>query len=114
MKEIKAYIRREKAEDVMHALEGAGVPGFTAIEVKAMGENAPCEGEKFSIDYAEKYCCITKIEAVCRDTDVERIADVIRKSAYTGHRGDGMIFATDVCLAVKIRTGQSGEEALKG
>ena len=112
MKEIKAYIRLIKAEDVIHALEKAGVPGFTAIEVKAIGSAVEPERTKFSIEYAEKISPITKIELVCKDEDVVRIVDIIKETAYTGHKGDGIIFVSDVNEAIKIRTGEKGSAAL--
>lgn len=112
MKEIKAYIRLDKAEEVIHALEDAGVPGFTAIEVKAIGAAAVPEKTKYSIEYAERVSPIVKLEAVCSDEDLERLVDVIKGKAYTGHKGDGMIFVSDVDYAVKIRTGERGEGAL--
>lgn len=112
MKEIKAYIRLIKAEDVIHALEKAGVPGFTAIEVKAIGAAVEPERAKFSIEYAEKISPITKIELVCKDEDVVRIVDIIKETAYTGHKGDGIIFVSDVNEAIKIRTGEKGNAAL--
>lgn len=106
MKEIKAYIRLKKAEEVIHALEEAGVPGFTVIEVKAIGAAAVPEKERFSIEYAEMYSPITKLEVVCNDGDSDRLVDIIKEKAYTGHRGDGMIFVSDISHAVKIRTGE--------
>ncbi|MEE9614142.1 MAG: P-II family nitrogen regulator [Thermodesulfobacteriota bacterium] len=112
MKEIKAYIRQIKAEEVIHALEEAGVPGLAIIEVKAIGKEVEGEKTRFSIDYAEKVCSTVKIEVVCRDEDSERLASIISKAAHTGQRGDGMIFVSDVAEAVKIRTGESGESAL--
>lgn len=112
MKEIKAYIRLKKAEEVIHALEDAGVPGFTVIEVKAIGKAAVPEKERFSVEYAEKYSTITKVEVVCNDEDADRLVDIIRKQAYTGHSGDGMIFIADVRCAVKIRTGERCEKVL--
>ena len=113
MKELKAYIRQVKAEEVIHAIEEAGVPGLTAIEVKCMGADVDLEKTIFSLDYAERFCPFTKIEVVCRDEDVIRLVDVIRENAYTGHRGDGMIFVSDIEQAVKIRTGEWGEGALR-
>lgn len=112
MKEIKAYIRREKAEEVINALEKAGVPGLTAIEVMAVGKAAVPENEYLSIDYVEKVSPVTKIEIVCKDEDALRLMEVIREKAYSGRRGDGMIFMTDVNYAVKIRNGETGAAAL--
>ena len=112
MKEIKAYIRLDKAEDVIHALEKAGVPGLTAIEVKAVGAYIDSTHAKYSLSYIERVSPITKLEIVCKDEDVERLVDVITKKACTGRKGDGMIFVSDINSAIKIRTGERGEEAL--
>lgn len=112
MKEIKAYIRVAKAEDVIHALEKAGVPGLAAIEVKAIGAAVEPERAKFSIEYAERISPITKIELVCKDEDVVRLVNIIREKAYTGHKGDGVIFVSDIEYAIKIRTGERGDGAL--
>ncbi|MFQ5735753.1 MAG: P-II family nitrogen regulator [Thermodesulfobacteriota bacterium] len=113
MKEIKSYFRMKKAEEVIYALEDAGVPGFTLVEVKALGGATVPEAERFSVEYSESYSPLVKLELVCDDGDMDRIAGIIREKAYTGHRGDGMIFCTDVCEAIKIRTGQRGAQALK-
>lgn len=112
MKEIKAYVRLEKAEEVVNALEGTGVPGFTAIEVTAFGTVCVPEDEKFSIDFAEKVSPAMKMEVVYSDDDCERIVDIITASSRTGYLGDGMIFVSEVTGAVKIRTGERGEAVL--
>ncbi len=112
MKEIKAYVRLEKTEEVIFALEQAGVPGLTAIEVRAVGKAAVPENERVSIDYVEKVSPVTKLETICRDEDAMRLVDVIRKAAYSGRRGDGMIFVSDIGYAVKIRNGLTGNAAL--
>lgn len=112
MKEIKAYIRTSKADKVIHALEEAGVPGCTAIEVKAVGAAAVPEEEYISIDYIEEVSPVTKLEIICSDKDALRLVDVIKTTAYSGRRGDGMIFVSDIGMAIKIWTGESGEQAL--
>ncbi|MEE9591598.1 MAG: P-II family nitrogen regulator [Thermodesulfobacteriota bacterium] len=112
MKEIKAYIRLKKVEEVNNALEAAGVLGFTVIEVKALGRAAVPETEQYSIEFSEKSSTIAKLEVVCNDEDTDRLVDIIRKRAYSGHSGDGMIFVSDISCAVKIRTGERGKGAL--
>ncbi|MEE8185115.1 MAG: P-II family nitrogen regulator [Thermodesulfobacteriota bacterium] len=113
MKEIKAYIRLEKVEEVNNALEAAGVLGFTVIEVKALGKASVPETEQYSIEFSEKFSTIAKLEVVCNDEDIDRLVDVIKENAHTGHSGDGMIFVSDISCAVKIRTGERGEGALR-
>ncbi|NOX36753.1 MAG: P-II family nitrogen regulator [Calditrichaeota bacterium] len=112
MKEIKAYIRVEKAVDVLRALDEAGIDGVTLIDVMGMGTLADPQQTKYSIEYVEKYSRISKLEVVCRDEDVHKIVETIRKAAYTGLKGDGMIYVSPVDMVVKIRTGAQGEAAL--
>lgn len=112
MKEIKAYIRLAKAEEVIHALREADIPGLTVIDVRAVGAAVEPEKAKYSIEYVERISPITKLEVICKDEDVERLCKVIREKAYTGRKGDGMIFVSDVEKCIKIRTGEQGEGAL--
>ncbi len=112
MKEIKAYIRLAKVDVVIHALREENVPGLTAIEVKAIGSAVEPERVKYSINYVEKVSPITKLEVICKDEDVERLCRIIQDKAYTGRKGDGMIFVSNIEGAIKIRTGEEGEQAL--
>lgn len=112
MKEIKAYIRCQKAEGVLEALEEIGITDITLIDVMGVGVLADPKTAKYSIKCVEKYSEIAKLEVVCKDSDVQKIVDTIRKKAYSGMKGDGMIFVSPVDMAVKIRTGSVGEEAL--
>ena len=113
MKEIKAYVRSEKIEEVILGLKEIGVCGFTVIDVvNAIGTSTVPEDRKFSIEYAEEYSPMKKLEIVCRDRDVDKYIAMIRKKAYTGHRGDGMIFISPIESCMKIRTGECGEGAL--
>ncbi len=112
MKEIKAYIRCRKADEVISALEGNGVSGVTLIDVMGVGQMATPESSKYSIKYIQKFSEISKLEVVCQDEDVHKIVEIIREKAYTGMQGDGMIFVTPVEMAIKIRTGAVGPEAL--
>lgn len=77
-----------------------------------MGAAAVPEEEYLSIDYIEEVSPVTKLEIVCMDDDVSRLVDVIMKTAYSGRRGDGMIFVSDINYAVKIRSGETGEASL--
>ena len=76
------------------------------------GGDVDPEKTKLSIDYVERFCPTTKIEVVCRDEEVVRLVDIIREMAFTGHKGDGMIFVSDIEQVVKIRTNEWGEGAL--
>lgn len=112
MKEIKAYIRCQKAEKVIEALEDIDITDITLIDVMGVGVLADPQNAKYSIKCVEKYSEVAKLEVVSADERVHEIVEVIRKTAYSGLKGDGMIFVSPVELAVKIRTGAIGEEAL--
>lgn len=110
MKEIKAYVRPEKAEEVSRALSEAGSPGFTFVEVKGAGGAVVPEDETFSVDIAEKVSPVVKIEVVCRDKDADKIVRAIAKSARSGHPGDGMITVCSLDRTLKIRSGEQAGE----
>ncbi|MFQ6108843.1 MAG: P-II family nitrogen regulator [Candidatus Aminicenantales bacterium] len=113
MKEVKAYIRSRKAEGVIRALEEAGISGMTLIDVMALGTTGiDPKDYKYSIEYVKKYSKVAKLEIICPDEDVHKIVEIIRQKAYTGSRGDGMIFVSPVEMGIKIRTGAIGEEGL--
>ncbi len=112
MIEIKAYIRNDKVEGVINAVMKAGVTGFTVIDVCGLG-GAATEEKKWSIEYCKKTSSVTKLEIVCHNKDEAAIVEVIRESAWTGHRGDGMIFTAVISGALRIRTGETGDAALR-
>lgn len=106
MKEIKAYIRREKADIVIEKLEDAGVKGMTVIDVYALFEWADKESFSYSIEYVEKYSKVIKLEIVCGDDETDKLVDVIARYGHTGKSGDGMIFISTIDSSLKIRTGE--------
>ncbi|NOX89364.1 MAG: P-II family nitrogen regulator [Calditrichaeota bacterium] len=112
MKEIKAYIRCQKAEEVIEALENIGIKGITLIDVMGVGQLADPHSSKYSFECVKKYSDVAKVEVACRDEDVHKIVEAIRKTAYTGMKGDGIIFVTSLEMAVKIKSGAIGEDAL--
>lgn len=112
MKGIKAYIRCKKAEEVIEALEDIGITGITLIDVMGVGGLADPHQSKYSVKCVEKFSEIGKLEIVCEDEKAELIINTIQKTAYTGLRGDGMIFVMPVEDAIKIRTGKRGPKTL--
>ena len=112
MKKIEAIIRAEKIGDVRQALNKAGYPGLTLTEVeghgKQRGVTQQWRGESYKVELLQK----VKIEIVSSDKDANRIVDAIASSAKTGAVGDGKIFVSDVKEAVRIRTGEKGEDAV--
>jgi nitrogen regulatory protein P-II 1 len=112
MKKIEAYIKPFKLDEVKEALMEAGVGGISVIEVKGFGRQKGhtelYRGSEYKVDFLPK----VKIEVVVRDDSVDRIVDVIAETARTGQIGDGKLFISNVEDAVRIRTGESGEEVL--
>ena len=112
MKEIKAYIRCQKAEEVIAALEELGIGGMTLIDVMGVGQLADPNTAKYSVKCVEKYSDVAKLEVVCKDSEVQKIVETIQEKAYSGMKGDGIVFVSTVDMAVKIRTGDQNEKAL--
>ena len=112
MKKIEAIIKPFKLEDVKEALGEIGIQGMTVVEVKGFGrEKGHTEiyrGTEYAVDFVPK----VKIEVVCTDANLQTVIDTILQSAQTGQIGDGKIFVTELNNAVRIRTGESGEEAI--
>lgn len=112
MKLIKAIIKPFKLDDVREALSEVGVTGITVTEVKGFGRQKGhtelYRGAEYVVDFLPK----VKIETAVSDESVEKVIDAIRGAANTGKIGDGKIFVIPVEQAVRIRTGESGEEAL--
>ncbi len=113
MKEIKAYVRCTKVDEVILALKEAGFHNMTVIDVMALGRGMVDKHHyKYSIECIDRYSTIAKVEIVSRDKDSDKIIEIIRKAAYSGESGDGLILASSVETAVKIRSGKTGAEAL--
>ncbi len=112
MKEVKAYIRCKKAEDVLQALEKVGVKEATLIDVMGVGSLSDPAQAKYSVKCIQKYSEIARLEIVCADDRVHTVVETVRQAAYTGLPGDGIIFVSPVEMAVKIRTGAVGEGGL--
>ena len=112
MKKIEAFIKPFKLDEVKEALMELGIGGLSVAEVKGFGRQKGhtelYRGSEYQVDFLPKI----KIELVAADNDVERIVETISASAKTGQIGDGKIFISPVEDAVRIRTGESGEEVL--
>jgi nitrogen regulatory protein P-II 1 len=112
MKRIEAIIRPSKLDEVKEALFEVGIAGMTISEVKGFGRTGGRKeiyrGSAYVVDFVPK----VKVEIVAPDNLVTSILDVVERMAKTGKIGDGKIFVSDVLEAVRIRTGEHGEEAL--
>jgi nitrogen regulatory protein P-II 1 len=112
VKEIKAYVRRSKMDDIVHGLKKIGVKAMSVIAVEGIGALADPQSSELSLNYITNYSMIYKLEFVCREADQALIVDMLRKCASTGSRGDGVIFVSDIIRAVKIRSGEEKEFTL--
>ncbi len=112
MKMVKAIIRPSKIEEVRDALHKVGVQGMTLSEVKGCGRQKGhtelYRGAEYVVDLLPKIM----LESAVADELVDKAIEAIQKTAATGRIGDGKIFVTNIERAVRIRTGDTGEEAL--
>jgi nitrogen regulatory protein P-II 1 len=112
MKKIEAIIKPFKLDEVKEALHEVGLQGITVIEAKGFGRQKGhtelYRGAEYVVDFLPK----VKIEIVLEDNLVERAVETIVQAARTGRIGDGKIFVTNVEDAIRIRTGESGADAL--
>ena len=112
MKEIKAYIRVERAAKVQAALSQAGISHMTLSHVLAVGAHNDAEPAKASIEFGCYVNRRVKVELICLDKDEARIVELMRQAACTGQPGDGIITVTNVNHLIKIRTAAESVEAL--
>ncbi|MCZ6719677.1 MAG: P-II family nitrogen regulator [Gammaproteobacteria bacterium] len=112
MKLVTAIIKPFKLDDVRDALSEAGVQGLTVSEVKGFGRQKGhtelYRGAEYVVDFLPK----AKIEVAVADDQLDQVIDGITKAANTGKIGDGKIFVYDLQQVVRIRTGETGPEAL--
>lgn len=115
MKEIKAYVQRDRINTLVDQLEKAGAPGITIVEVHPVGYGYDPNYFGFhSEDVFQRYkhLRIVKVEVVCADNDLQQLLDLVRGQCSRGAKGDGMVFVTEVVHALRIRDGACGEDAL--
>src|SRR6266545_1872149 len=112
MKKIEAVIKPFKLDEVKEALQEVGLQGITVTEAKGFGRQKGhaelYRGAEYIVDFLPK----VKIEIVISDDLVERAIDAIRRAAQTGRIGDGKIFVSNIEEAIRIRTGESGLDAI--
>ena len=112
MKKIEAIVRHFKLEDVKNALSELGIQGMTITEVRGFGRQKGhtemYRGTEYQVDFVPKI----KIELVVAAEDCQKVLDTIIRPAQTGQVGDGKMFVTDLAEAVRIRTGETGRDAV--
>lgn len=112
MKKIEAIIKPFKLDEVKEALQDVGLQGITVLEAKGFGRQKGhtelYRGAEYVVDFLPK----VKIEVVVADDTVEAAVEAIRKAAQTGRIGDGKIFISSVEEVIRIRTGETGPDAI--
>ena len=112
MKKIEAVIRHFKLEEVKNALTAANIVGMTVTEVRGFGRQRghkeQYRGAEYTVDFVPK----VKMELVVSDDLAKTVIDTIIKTSRTGQVGDGKIFVTPLSEVIRIRTGESGGEAI--
>ncbi|MBA3979096.1 MAG: transcriptional regulator [Alcanivorax sp.] len=112
MKLVTAIIKPFKLDDVREALSEIGVQGITVTEVKGFGRQKGhtelYRGAEYVVDFLPK----VKIEVAIADGSLDQVIEAISKAANTGKIGDGKIFVTELLQAIRIRTGETGEDAV--
>ena len=112
MKKIEAIIRHYKLEEVKNALSAAGIQGMTVSEVRGFGRQRghkeTYRGAEYTVDFLPK----VKLEVVVSDGLVDNASKIIMETARTGQIGDGKLFVTQLQEVIRIRTGETGEEAI--
>ena len=112
MKKIEAIIKPFKLDEVKEALHEVGLSGITVIEAKGFGRQKGhtelYRGAEYVVDFLPK----VKIEIILQDALVERAVEAIQQAAKTGRIGDGKIFISSVEEAIRIRTGETGDDSI--
>ena len=112
MKKIEAIIRHFKLDDIKNSLTECGVEGMTITEVKGFGRQKGhtemYRGNEYAIDFVPK----VKVEVVVSEDNLKNVIDTIMSKAQTGQMGDGKIFVTDLSEVIRIRTGETGGDAV--
>jgi len=112
MKKIEAIIKPFKLDEVKDALQEAGIQGITVVEAKGFGRQKGhtelYRGAEYVVDFLPK----VKLEVIVSDEQLDGAIEAIKTAAETGRIGDGKIFVSDIAQAIRIRTGETGNDAL--
>lgn len=106
MREVKIVVRRDCVDEVVVALRDADIPRFHVSHVHVLGAGVDPEDSRLSLEEGTRYTEKSKIEVFCRQADVQRVIEIVREHAATGHRGDGVMAVTPIERIVSIRTGE--------
>jgi nitrogen regulatory protein P-II 1 len=109
---VTAIIKPHRLEDVKEAVRGAGIIGLTVSEVQGYGRQGgkteTFRGSEYTIDFVPK----VRVEIIVKDTDLDKVIELISTAARTGKIGDGKLWAHDLDRVMRIRTGEMGDDAI--
>jgi len=114
MRMVTAIIKPSRIDQVLAALSGIGVQGMTVSEVKGYGRQKGQTEVYRGAEYIVQLLPKVRVDVACDDGMADKIADTIAEAANTGKIGDGKIFISDLMAAMRIRTGESGHDAIVG
>lgn len=109
MKEIKAFVKPFKVNDILNLLLQAGYPNTTVSLAEGTGK-FQSDDSTLSTQFSITNSKVAKIEIVCDDKDVDQIVNIISVKGRTGNPGDGLIYVSDIEKVIRVRTGQETEE----
>lgn len=102
MKQLKAFVHRNRVADLIHALEAAGFRRLSLFDVKGLLRALSSREQEYSVELGDKVISEVQIEVFCEDAEVSRAVEVIRKAGRTGQRDGGWIYVSDVEQAIPI------------
>src|SRR6266550_7336311 len=109
---VTAIIKAHRVEAVTEALKGIGIGGMTVSDAQGFGRQRGhtevCRGSEYKVDFVPK----VRIDVLTDDTDADKVMETIAEAARTGKIGDGKIWITEVARSMRIRTGETGHDAL--
>jgi len=114
MNEVKAFIRKQKAEEVVDGLEEEGFCCMTLIDAVGLGMMADPDKARLSIRISERISEVVKLVVVCDEEDTEEVITIICDNARSGQPGDGIVYVTPVMKTIHIRSGEKGDSFLHG
>lgn len=102
MKQLKAFVHRNRAADLVHALDAAGFRRVSLFDVKALLRVLSAREQEYSVELGDKVISEVQIEVFCEDHEVARATEVVRQAARTGHRDSGWIYISAIEQALSI------------
>lgn len=110
MKEIKAFVHRGRAADIVHGLLGAGFDQISLVDVKGTLRAITPQETEYSVEYGESVVTEVKIEIVCADTEVDKVLGILRTEGRSAH-ASGWVYVSDIEQGMRLDFAPAGKEA---